>query len=265
MCLSSKTNDDCDSVLGKGDDARRPLPLSVDFSIHEPAHDCRTACRLIRARLGTVPAMADLASHMHGLVELGMTRYEAKTYLTLIQRESFAASELATEAGIPRQRIYDVLNSLVARGLARDWPGPVTRYAATDPQAAVERLLGVQRQALAGLESNSTELADTLRETWESGRAETAPLDYVEVLRDPGLLGGALRRPAAGGRTRAAHLRQGALCHCVQPGRPGLDPPDRGCGRQRPVHLRAQRAGPAGGGGRNPAVHPGRRGRPGGR
>jgi HTH-type transcriptional regulator, sugar sensing transcriptional regulator len=143
--------------------------------------------------------MADLASHVHGLVELGMTRYEAKTYLTLIQRESFAASELATEAGIPRQRIYDVLNSLVARGLARDWPGPVTRYAATDPQAAVERLLGVQRQALAGLESNSAELAGTLRETWESGRAETAPLDYVEVLRDPGLLGarfGDLQREA---------------------------------------------------------------------
>jgi DNA-binding MarR family transcriptional regulator len=122
-------------------------------------------------------------------VELGMTRYEAKAYLTLIQRESYAASELATEAGIPRQRIYDVLNSLVSRGLVRDWPGPVTRYAATDPQAAVERLLGVQRQALTGLESKSSELADLLRETWESGRAETAPLDYVEVLRDPGLLG----------------------------------------------------------------------------
>jgi len=133
--------------------------------------------------------MADLGSHVHGLVELGMTRYEAKAYLTLIQRESYAASELATEAGIPRQRIYDVLNSLVSRGLVRDWPGPVTRYAATDPQAAVERLLGVQRQALTGLESKSSELADLLRETWESGRAETAPLDYVEVLRDPGLLG----------------------------------------------------------------------------
>jgi hypothetical protein len=53
----------------------------------------------------------------------------------------------------------------------------------------VERLLGVQRQALAGLEGKSIELAGLLRETWESGRAETAPLDYVEVLRDPGLLG----------------------------------------------------------------------------
>lgn len=133
--------------------------------------------------------MADLNTHVHGLVELGMTRYEAKAYLTLIQRESYAASELANEAGIPRQRIYDVLNSLVSRGLARDWPGPVTRYAATDPLAAVERLLAVQRQALNGLESQSASLADNLRNTWVIGREETAPLDYVEVLRDPGLLG----------------------------------------------------------------------------
>lgn len=133
--------------------------------------------------------MADLGAHIHGLVELGLTRYEAKAYLALIQRESYAASELATEAGIPRQRIYDVLNTLMSRGLARDWPGPVTRYAATDPQASVDRLLAVQRQALSGLENQSAQLADTLRETWVSGRAETAPLDYVEVLRDPGLLG----------------------------------------------------------------------------
>ncbi len=122
-----------------------------------------------------------------------MTRYEAKAYLTLIQRESYAASELASEAGIPRQRIYDVLNSLVSRGLARDWPGPVTRYAATDPETAIDRLLAVQRQALSGLESHSADLASDLRATWVVGREENAPLDYVEVLRNAGMLGARFR------------------------------------------------------------------------
>lgn len=137
--------------------------------------------------------MAELNAHIHWLVELGLTRYEAKAYLTLIQRDSYAASELANEAGIPRQRIYDVLNALVSRGLARDWPAPVTRYAATDPQTVVERLLAVQRRALSGLESQSAELAVALRDTWVVGRQETAPLDYVEVLRDPGSLGDRFR------------------------------------------------------------------------
>jgi hypothetical protein len=132
--------------------------------------------------------MADLAAGVPALMELGIGRYEAKAYLTLIQRESYSASELATEAAIPRQRIYDVLTSLVTRGLARVWPGPVTRYAATDPQQGLQRLLDAHRQALSGLERRSGELAGQLHETWLSGREQTAPLDYVEVLRDPGLL-----------------------------------------------------------------------------
>jgi hypothetical protein len=139
--------------------------------------------------MGSLTAMSEPNAQLHGLVDLGLTRYEAKTYLSLIQRQSYLASELATEAGIPRQRIYDVLNSLISRGLARDWPGVVTRYAATDPSAAIERLLVVQRQALSGLESHSAGLAVELSGTWHSGRTETAPLDYVEVLRDQALLG----------------------------------------------------------------------------
>jgi hypothetical protein len=133
--------------------------------------------------------MAELSADLHGLVELGLSRYEAKAYLALIQRESYVASELANATGIPRQRIYDVLSSLVSRGLARDWPGPVNRYAATDPLIAVGRLLAVQRHAFSSLEARSAALATGMRDTWVVGRTETAPLDYVEVLRDPGLLG----------------------------------------------------------------------------
>ena len=196
--------------------------------------DGRRHCRNTGVLAASVPpagyraVMAELNAHVHGLVELGMTRYEAKAYLTLIQRESYAASELANEAGIPRQRIYDVLNSLVSRGLARDWPGPVTRYAATDPQAAVERLLAVQRQALAGLESQSADLAAGLRDTWvgRPGRDRAAGLRRGAARPRPGRR--PVPRPAARGRASTAHLLQVALRDAEQPGRPGGDPPDRG-------------------------------------
>jgi hypothetical protein len=128
------------------------------------------------------------ADYQHRLTELGLTSYEAKVYLTLIQRESYSAAELATQAGIPRQRVYDVLNSLIQRGLARDWPGQLTRYSAIAPETAVERLLAVQRRALFMLVTKSADLASELAETWSTGRDETAPLDYVEVLREPALL-----------------------------------------------------------------------------
>jgi DNA-binding MarR family transcriptional regulator len=132
--------------------------------------------------------MLDLTRHVHRLLALGLTTYEAKAYLALIQRESYAAAELASQASIPRQRVYDVLDSLVQRGLAKDRPGRVTRYSATAPGLAVDRLIAVQRNALSTLEAQSDDLAQALSQTWSDGRAETAPLDYVEVLREHTLL-----------------------------------------------------------------------------
>jgi len=133
-------------------------------------------------------AMPDPTVHLRRLVELGLNRYEAKAYLALLLRESFAAAELAAQAGIPRQRIYDVLGSLVQRGLAHDLPGRVTRYSATDPGTAIDGLIGAQRRELDELASQAEDLAASLRPTWTRGQDETAPLDYVEVLRDPAML-----------------------------------------------------------------------------
>jgi HTH-type transcriptional regulator, sugar sensing transcriptional regulator len=121
--------------------------------------------------------MLDLTLHFHRLLALGLTTYEAKAYLALIQRESYAAAELASHASIPRQRVYDVLDSLVQRGLAKDRPGRVTRYSATAPGTAVDRLIAVQRNALSTLEAQSDDLAHALSQTWSDGRAATAPLD----------------------------------------------------------------------------------------
>ena len=132
--------------------------------------------------------MLDLSIHLHRLVALGLTTYEAKAYLALIQRESYAATELATFTRIPRQRVYDVLNSLVRRGLARNVPGQVTRYVATPPETALDRLIAVQRNALDALAAQSDDLATELSSTFSNGRGETAPLDYVEVLRERSLL-----------------------------------------------------------------------------
>ena len=43
------------------------------------------------------------------LATLGLNRYEAAVYVGLLGRSQFTASEIATYAGVPRQRIYDVL------------------------------------------------------------------------------------------------------------------------------------------------------------
>lgn len=125
---------------------------------------------------------------IHRLTELGLTQYEAKAYLALIRRESSTAAQVSRLAGVPRQRIYDVLGALVERGLASSRPGRVVKYAATDPEIAIERLVGEHRRRLGELERDAAAMVESLAPDFLAGKKQTDPLEYIEVLRDRGAI-----------------------------------------------------------------------------
>jgi sugar-specific transcriptional regulator TrmB len=118
------------------------------------------------------------------LTRLGLTSYEARAYVALIRRDSYTAAQVARQAELPRQRIYDVLGSLVQKGLATARPGTQLKYAAVAPELAIERLLTAHRRGLAELEQDGSELLGELTPAFEAGQAHTDPLEYIEVLRD---------------------------------------------------------------------------------
>ncbi len=122
------------------------------------------------------------------LVRLGLTSYEARAYVALTRRESCTAAQVARLAGLPRQRIYDVLGGLVERGLAASRPGSVVKYAAAEPASAIERLVAGRRQELTALEQGAAATIDTLTAAYVAGRQHTDPLEYIEVLREPGAI-----------------------------------------------------------------------------
>jgi sugar-specific transcriptional regulator TrmB len=122
------------------------------------------------------------------LSRLGLTSYEARAYATLIKRDSFSAAQVARQAGLPRQRIYDVLGTLVQKGLASARPGPQVKYAAIAPELAVERLLGERRRELSSLELDGASIVKLLTPEFVAGRTQTDPLEYIEVLRDRGAI-----------------------------------------------------------------------------
>jgi sugar-specific transcriptional regulator TrmB len=118
------------------------------------------------------------------LTRLGLTSYEAKAYLALIRRDSYTAAQVARQAGLPRQRIYDVLGSLVQKGLAVARPGNVVKYAATAPELAIDLLIQAHRQELSEMERDARSMVDHLKPAFEAGQVQTDPLEYIEVLRD---------------------------------------------------------------------------------
>ena len=88
------------------------------------------------------------------LSALGLTSYEAKAYMALIRRDSSTAAQVARVGGVPRQRIYDVLASLVEKGLAASRPGPRRQVRGRAPELAIERLVADHRPQLAAIESS---------------------------------------------------------------------------------------------------------------
>jgi hypothetical protein len=129
--------------------------------------------------------MVDLQS----LTVLGLTSYEAAAYVALLGRPELSPAEAASRGNIPRQRIYDVLDSLATKGLcvARDTPPKV--YAAIDPRTAFdglaqERVAALDRQRIEA-QTAAARLAAELVPVFASGRSQTDPLAYVEVLSGP--------------------------------------------------------------------------------
>ncbi len=118
------------------------------------------------------------------LSRLGLTTYEAKAYFALTRRGSYTAAQVARQSALPRQRIYDVLGSLVEKGLASARLGDVVKYSATPPQLAIDRLVQAHRQELTEIERTGLEMVARMTPAYEAGRQQTDPLEYIEVLRD---------------------------------------------------------------------------------
>jgi sugar-specific transcriptional regulator TrmB len=80
---------------------------------------------------------------------LGLSGYEARVYLALLRLGRAQPREVAREAGVPQQRVYDVLRSLEWRGLAQR---AGDSYAPTPPGDAMaaeakRKILEAKREA----------------------------------------------------------------------------------------------------------------------
>ncbi|MGC4055209.1 MAG: helix-turn-helix domain-containing protein [Paludibaculum sp.] len=65
-------------------------------------------------------ADVDYEKFWRRLQQVGLNAYEARSYVVLVGHPRFKALELAARARVPRQKIYEVLDSLVEKG-PRKW------------------------------------------------------------------------------------------------------------------------------------------------
>jgi sugar-specific transcriptional regulator TrmB len=81
---------------------------------------------------------------------LGLTEYETTALAELLSLGRTTAPNLASATGIPKARIYGVLDSLADRGFIKVIPGRPKEYQPKAPEQILERAVENQRQSFEG-------------------------------------------------------------------------------------------------------------------
>jgi HTH-type transcriptional regulator, sugar sensing transcriptional regulator len=91
------------------------------------------------------------------LKNLNFTEYEAKAYLTLLEESPLTGYAVAKNSGVPRSKIYEVLDSLAIRGDILVSPGNTPQYT---PVPAKELIKNRRREAEENFELAEKSLAE---------------------------------------------------------------------------------------------------------
>lgn len=124
------------------------------------------------------------------LQQLGLNAYEARSYMVLVGHSRFKALEVAARAHVPRQKIYEVLDSLVEKGFAQVVQEKTKLFSAVEPSLAIPSYLSRRahslQQELKDQSRAAEELIDELASTYAEGRGGRGTLDYLRIVSEPG-------------------------------------------------------------------------------
>jgi hypothetical protein len=132
---------------------------------------------------------ADYQLNWRKLQQVGLNAYEARSYLILMGHPRFKALELAARAHVPRQKIYEVLDSLVEKGFAQVVQEKTKLFSAVDPSLAIPGYLARRSKAVQNELTEQARLAtgliEDLRAAYMEGQYGRGTLDFLNLVNDP--------------------------------------------------------------------------------
>src|SRR5436853_4544756 len=96
------------------------------------------------------------------LKEFGLTEYEVKAYIALVESGPMPASQLSTTASIPYSKIYEILGNLERKGWVESEQGRPSKYFPKPPSTA--------------LESSRVRMENTLKSCQSDAMSELQPI-----------------------------------------------------------------------------------------
>src|SRR5438105_15370089 len=102
------------------------------------------------------------------LEEFGLSKYEAKAYLTMVGKGSLAASEIAYYSNLPRTKIYQTLKKLEKKRLAVVSKQKPLICSAIPPEEAFGEIVGLHERRL----KNMKQIVDRLQRINDEGQRQ---------------------------------------------------------------------------------------------
>src|SRR5438128_5183025 len=134
-------------------------------------------------------AEVDFQRFWRRLQQLGLNASESRSYLVLLGHPKFKALELAARARVPRQKIYEVLDSLVEKGFAQVVQEKTKLFSAVEPSLAVPGFLARKRQAmeqdLTDQSRAASAVIDDLSAAYSEGKGGRGTLDFLRIVTEP--------------------------------------------------------------------------------
>ena len=153
------------------------------------------------------------------LQQLGLNAYEARTYLVLLGHSRFKALELAPRSHVPRQKIYEVLDSLVEKGFAHVVQDRTKLFSAVEPNLAIPSYLARKRQLmeheLTDQARSARNLMDDLGGLYSEGKGGRGTLDFLRIVAEPTQTAAEYRRML--GNVREEYLEFSRPPYAVDP------------------------------------------------
>ncbi len=121
----------------------------------------------------------------------------------LLGHSRFKALELAPRAHVPRQKIYEVLDSLVEKGFARVVRDRTKLFSAVEPNLAIPAYLARKRQfaeqELTDQARSASNLMEDLSGLYPEGKRRAREcLDFLRIVAEPTQIAGGIPANAGG-------------------------------------------------------------------
>src|SRR6267143_2085099 len=106
------------------------------------------------------------------LKDFGLTEYEVKAYIALVESGPMPASQLSTTAAIPYSKIYEILSNLERKGWVESQQGRPSKYFAKPPSMALDASRARMENTL---KSSQTEALSELEPLYELKGVQERP------------------------------------------------------------------------------------------